>query len=215
MIKMTEMMASYIPTFKKTPKDLENSLKKALGGTIAEGGGLFNEPGRSFFISRSIGYEQSIDMNYLLIRSIAKFNEHAASHLQIKLDLAGFRTFFFGKVIQSTDLSQVYTAMGALKEISSAEAPFLRVVSNDVILVDQLDSLKLQFYDMVSTPINFARELKSVTLVSDAGKDISIDATSASKLSQSEGQLTIDLKAITELVPGSFWVQVRVAKQAA
>ena len=25
--------------------------------------------------------------------------------------------------------------------------------------------------------------------------------------------MTIDLKAVTELVPGSFWVQVRVAKQ--
>ena len=185
MIKMTEIMAAYVPSTKN--ESLEGNLHKALGKTIAEGGSLFNEPWRSFFITRSTKFSSSTEMNYHLIRSIAKFNEHAASHLQIKLDLGGFRTFFFGKVVQSSDLSQVYTAMGALKEISTAEAPFLRVVSNDVLLVDKLDSLKLQFYDMVNTPINFARELKGVTLVSDARRDISIDVTSASKLSQSEG----------------------------
>ena len=141
MIKMTEIMAAYVPSTKS--ESLEGNLHKALGKTIAEGGSLFNEPWRSFFITRSTKFSSSTEMNYHLIRSIAKFNEHAASHLQIKLDLGGFRTFFFGKVVQSSDLSQVYTAMGALKEISTAEAPFLRVVSNDVLLVDKLDSLKL------------------------------------------------------------------------
>ena len=97
-------------------------------------------------------------------------------------------------------------AMDALKAISTAEAPFMRVVSNDVVLVDKVDSIKLQFYDMVGTAINFSRELKVVTLVSDTRRDISIDVTSASKLSQSEGQLVIDLKAVSDLVPGSFWV---------
>ena len=204
MVKMTEMMASIMG--KKLIKNLEDNLHKALGKTLAEGGSLYNEAGRSFFITKSQKLDSSTEMNVHLLRAIAKFNENAASHLHIKLDLGGFRTFFFSKVTHSTDLSQVYIAMSALKAISSVEAPFVRVVSNDVLLVDQLDSLKLQFYDMVGTPINFSRELKAVSLVSDTRRDLSIDATSASKLSQSEGQLVIDLKAVSELVPGTFWV---------
>ena len=73
--------------------------------------------------------------------------------------------------------------MTALKAISTAEAPFVRVVSNGVVYLDKADSIKLQFYDMVGTPISFDRELKQVTLVSDVGSDISIDVTTSSTLS--------------------------------
>ena len=82
----------------------------------------------------------------------------------------------------------------------------MRAVSNEVAYIDKLDSLKVQFYDMVGTPIKFERELKQVSLVSDASRDISIDVTENTKLSQSEGQLIIDLKAVKDIVPGSFWV---------
>ena len=66
---------------------------------------------------------------------------------------------------------------------------------------------------MVSTPISFESELKQVSLISDVSRDISIDVTSASTLAQSEGQVVIDLKAVSDLVPGTFWVELRATKQ--
>jgi hypothetical protein len=208
MVKMTEVLAATMSR-EGLNTDVKSKLEEKLGKAFkqfVDNGGLYNEPGHAFFISKSSKVHSSTDLNAHLLRAIAKFNEHAASHLQIKLDLGRFRSFFFGKVLQGTDLSTAYTAMSALKDISTAEAPFVRVVSNEVAYIDQVDSVKLQFYDMVGTPIKFERELKQVSLVSDVSRDISIDVTAASKLSASEGQLVIDLKAVSELVPGSFWV---------
>ena len=91
--------------------------------------------------------------------------------------------------------------MTCLRDISNVEAPFVRIVSNSKMYIDQADSMKLQFYDMVGMPISFERELKQVSLVSDVSKDISIDVTAASTLSGSEGKLVINLKEVSELVP--------------
>ena len=45
-----------------------------------------------------------VAFNASLLRAIANFNSNAASHLQIKLDLVGFRNFFLNKAMQSTDI---------------------------------------------------------------------------------------------------------------
>ena len=75
---MTEVMAYAMGTKsgKEDSKDkLEEKLSKAFKQFV-DGGALYSEGGRAFFISSK--FHKSTDLNAYLLRAIAQFNEHAA-----------------------------------------------------------------------------------------------------------------------------------------
>jgi len=84
MVKMTEVLAATMSR-EGLNTDVKSKLEEKLGKAFkqfVDNGGLYNEPGHAFFISKSSKVHSSTDLNAHLLRAIAKFNEHAASHLR-------------------------------------------------------------------------------------------------------------------------------------
>ena len=82
LVQISETLSGTLKSTSEVENRAKEVLQKALGQTLVDGGNLYNQDGVSFFISQSPKLRsQSIQFNASLLRAIANFNQHAASHV--------------------------------------------------------------------------------------------------------------------------------------
>ena len=78
-------------------------------------------------------------------------------------------------------------------------------------MVDKVSTLKLQAFNYLGNAVELNASLKSATLFANGNEEI--DVTNEANLSKKDGQIQIDVEAVSSLHLGSYFVGIKVEAQ--